>query len=517
MALRLRGKKCSFLICTLLLIVLILYVVFLRNATTSDAFNDVGSKDSAQLARNLILHYAGSNPAKLGLNITGVNRTSSKEPAPQTQNASEARPVTFPFMDEGKGWSDGFCNEFLSNRFKVLMTPCDKESSRVLCYGSPYDDKMGTCIIKKLAIDTKKFYKIMSDDRDAVQTSSSMWLLREDTPNVNPCPQPDFAPMEPLMMGGDYVKRLAKTSILTVPQGECKKMIPGTTFLFMGFHDHIYFKYLSWYSLHNGILNYEEETGRRPTKIIRIPQRKSEFLFPEYEKKLFPEANVTSFEELSSSNEGIMCFEQVIITPWAYSTNAFRCKMADAISRLRNRCYKCNSRGLPGTRFATFRRRSLSACGITEDAQDKDRPKSIVVQIRKAYNRFPGDEAHTFQRVLENGRELVDGLKKAFPSVAVHTMYAEDLSICEQIKMVYNCDLFTGIHGAGLVHLWWLRDDAKILELVPRSQLANPTFKMLSALTGRQYHEYTRVRGSQYFVSVDVGDVINEVKKLNIF
>lgn len=509
MALRLRGKKCSLLICALLFVVLGLYLVFLRNAAASDA-TDLKDSDlhfTRNLVRNYVLQNYGTNTQS---NSTTGNHTSSSKGSPPTQS--------FPFVDEGKGWSDAFCNEFLSNRFKVPMTPCGEDSSRVLCYGSPYDDKMGTCILKELAIDLKKFFQTMRDDRDSVQTSNSMWLLRGEQPSVNPCPNPQFDPMEPLMMGGDYVKRLAKTSILSVPQEKCERVIPGTTFLYMGFHDHIYFKYLSWYSLHNGILNFEEETGRKPTMIIRIPQQKNQFLFPEYERKLFPEANVTSFEQLSTSNEATMCFEQVIITPWAYSTNAFRCKMADAISRLRSRCYNCNSRGLPGTRFATFRRRSLNACGITDNGSlDDNRSKSIVLQIRKAYDRFPGDQAHKFQRVLENGKELADALKRAFPFLVVHMMYAEDLPICEQIKMVYECDLFMGIHGAGLVHLWWLRDDASTLELVPRSQMANPTFKMLSALTGRQYHEYSRVKGNQHFVSVDVEDVVNEVKKLNIF
>ena len=92
-------------------------------------------------------------------------------------------------------------------------------------------------------------------------------------------------------------------------------------------------------------------------------------------------------------------------------------------------------------------------------------------------------------------------------------MHGEDLGICEQISLVHNTDILIGVHGAGLVHLWWLQDHALLFELVPRSQLSNPTFKMLSTLTGRRYYSYTSVKGGDKKVTVDEKDVIKRLKK----
>ena len=421
-----------------------------------------------------------------------------------------------PFMDEGQTWKDPFCDEFLSNKFSVKMTPCDPDSKRVLCYGSPFDDKMGSCFIHELAMDPVKFHSVMSSNRDSVQGSNSLWLVRNNG-NINPCTTPIFDPMEKYMVGGDYVKRLAKTSILSTPLSKCDKWINGTTFVFMGFDSHIYFKYLSWFSLHNGIINYENHSGKKPSLIIRIPEGSGSFTHADYEKKLFSETTIMSLGDFSHDNTVTTCFEDVIITPWAYSTSAFRCKMADAIGRLRNRCYNCNSRGLPGTRYSSFRRRALAACSIPEVYPDPIEkmatPRKIVLEIRKPYMRHDDDDLNKFHRTLVNHKELLNGLKKGFPGTTVQGMIAEDLSLCDQIKMVHDADVLLGVHGAGLVHLWWLQDHALLFEMVPLSQLGNPSFKMLSTLTGKRYHEYRKLKGSEMEVIVNVGDLIHELKK----
>ena len=442
-----------------------------------------------------------------------VNSLNTDPPTTAATSSSSS----FLFTDEGQSWKDPFCDEFLSNKFSVKMTPCDSDSNRVLCYGSPYDDKMGSCFIKNIAMDPVKFYSIMYTNRDSVETSNSLWLVRSEGEG-NPCTKPVFDPMEKYMVGGDYVKRLAKTSVLSVPKSKCEKWINGTTFLFMGFDSHIYFKYLSWFSLHNGIINYETHTRKKPSLIIRIPQTKDVFTHADYEKNLFPETTIMSLGEFSAANTHTTCFEEVIITPWAYSTSAFRCKMADAISRLRNRCYNCNSRGLPGTRYLSFRRRAIAACSIEETYPDPvetkgSSPKKIVVEIRKPYMRHKEDSLNTFHRTLINPGSLLEGLRQGFPNATVESMMAEDLPLCDQIKMAHDADVLIGVHGAGMVHGWWLQDHALLFELVPRSQVSNPSFKMLSALTGKRYYDYGNVKGGEMEVIVDANDIVKELKK----
>ena len=67
----------------------------------------------------------------------------------------------------------------------------------------------------------------------------------------------------------------------------------------------------------------------------------------------------------------------------------------------------------------------------------------------------------------------------------------EDLPICEQIRYAHDADVLIGVHGAGLVHLWWIQEEALMFEFVPKYKISNPTFKELSALVGRNYYSVT--------------------------
>ena len=87
----------------------------------------------------------------------------------------------------------------------------------------------------------------------------------------------------------------------------------------------------------------------------------------------------------------------------------------------------------------------------------------------------------------------------------------EALDICTQIGLAHDADVVMGVHGAGLVHLWWLQEDSLIVELNPTFQTGNPSFKMLSTLSGRNYASVT-AQGSQHLVTVNVDSVINLLK-----
>ena len=417
-------------------------------------------------------------------------------------------------IDKGEAWpKNSFCDEFLSHRFKVDVSPCKDEGSlRIKCFGSPFDDKMGSCTISNLAIDMPKYHTIMSGRRESVVDSNALWLVRDHV-GINPCPRTDYSRIERAMAGGDWVKQMAKAASLSVPKGECQEWIEGTTFFYVGFDVHIYFKFLSWYSLHNGVANLES-SGVIPNNIIRLPETDNKFLFPEFEKRLFPEASVYSLEEFSKMKNGIVCFRNVVSVPWAFSSTPFRCKMADAAYRLRSKCYNCNSRGLPGTRFQSFRRRVLNACSLTDTPRKNNEIKTIVIQLRKQYHRFIGDNPSKFSRVLKNPNELITALQKNFPSAEVVSVYPEDLSLCEQVRHTHEADVLLGVHGAGLVHLWWMQEKALLFEFVPRSQLANPTFKMLSALTGKNYYGFSRVGGGEKEVIVNIDQAMKELKKV---
>ena len=484
-----------------------LYLTMLASRLGVDnASNRIRSFEEGELASVATRQYiATSHPTHLS------TRWNTSEPPHKEPLSNPFNSINNGARNGGTNWKDFFCRDFFSNRFTVNMTPCAGQTERVNCYGSPHDDKMGSCVIQGLAMDTAQFYQIMFEDKDSVKTSHSLWL---DSKQLL-CPEPNFSLMEKKMVGGDYVKRLAETAVVTTPQSRCGKWINGTTFIFMGFDDHIYFKYLSWFSLHNGINNHKSITGSTPSLIIRIPELKGNYTHIDYEQRLFPETTLLSLKEFSQQNKGTVCFEKVVITPWAYSTNVFRCKMSDSARRLRNKCYSCNGNGLTSTPFMTFRRRALAACSIIELTSAATKPpqvKDIVLQVRKPYIRRLGDSLKRFNRVMANPEEVVEGLKSSFPGANVHVMVAEDMSLCDQLRMVYNTDVLIGIHGAGLVHLWWLQDHALLFEIVPPKQKSNPSFKMLATVTGRRYYGYERLKRSEKSIILDVNEIVAEIK-----
>jgi hypothetical protein len=363
--------------------------------------------------------------------------------------------------------------------------------------------------MKGVAVDVNK----LANKMNAIENSKAIWLLSSEEYKV--CPKPDFSGLKRYIVKEDFVSTVAKASVMTYPQtSKCSQWINGTTFMFIGFDVHIYFKFLSWFSLFNGIVNEQINTLTSPSLIIRLPETKFTFLFPEFEQRLFNEATVIPLTDFARTNAGsILCFEKIITTPTAFATNAFRCKQTETKSKLRKKCYGCNSRSYNGTRFHQFRQKVLSACGL----KDNDKPtrgiNRIVIQIRKPYARFEGDIPNKLHRVLENPESFVEDIKNGFPTANVSTMVAENMGICDQVAMVHGADVLIGIHGAGLVHLWWLQDHGLLFELVPRSQLSNPSFKMLATLTGRRYFEYKNVKGSEKLVKLDSKDVINTLKE----
>ncbi len=105
--------------------------------------------------------------------------------------------------------------------------------------------------------------------------------------------------------------------------------------------------------------------------------------------------------------------------------------------------------------------------------------RRITLISRKPYERWQGDQANAnFRRVLENENQLVLALNKLnSPKANVTVVHLEQMDICEQVRAASESDVLMGVHGAGLVHLWWLRDDAAIVELEPNNQRSNPSFR----------------------------------------
>ena len=117
-------------------------------------------------------------------------------------------------------------------------------------------------------------------------------------------------------------------------------------------------------------------------------------------------------------------------------------------------------------------------------------PLNVVMIKRKPYLRHQLDHPSMFQRILSNEQQLIAALMEHISRNLVNltTVYMEELDICEQVRVAHKADIIIGVHGAGLVHLWWMRDTGVVLELVPPSKLSWPTYKVLASLTSRNYY-----------------------------
>ena len=223
-------------------------------------------------------------------------------------------------------------------------------------------------------------------------------------------------------------------------------------------------------------------------------------IFPEFDDTLFP--GTINLNDLLNA---VVCFKKVVTVPNYLSCPLFRCKMN---GNIRTKCFECDGKQLTGSPYFSFRERTLKACNLTDGRPEKQLNTTLVVVSRKPYQRFPTDSEEKFNRVLTNENELLNVLKKNFPKSTIDVVHLEDLPICEQIRHAYKADVMLGVHGAGLVHFWWLKEDALALEMEPSFELGNRTFRMLTTLTGRQYHR-VQMSGTSKSVCVKPSEVAN--------
>ena len=103
----------------------------------------------------------------------------------------------------------------------------------------------------------------------------------------------------------------------------------------------------------------------------------------------------------------------------------------------------------------------------------------FLILLEKSFNSF-NEADKNFHRILENEDQLVDALQSDSNdlNLQVEVVHLETMEICEQIVKAASSDILMGVHGAGLVHVWWLaKKHATLIEIEPSSQTANPSFR----------------------------------------
>jgi capsular polysaccharide biosynthesis protein len=118
-------------------------------------------------------------------------------------------------------------------------------------------------------------------------------------------------------------------------------------------------------------------------------------------------------------------------------------------------------------------------------------------------------------RFITNEREVIDVLA----SLGFKTIYFEDYSLEDQIKLTYNCKNLIGLHGANLTNLMFMKFDSNILELRNEGDIKNNYYYSLASSFSLNYFylqcKSNATENDQTFnINVDIEKLIVLTKKM---
>ena len=360
-----------------------------------------------------------------------------------------------------------FCDTFILNTYSDKVPVCDES---IQCHKSSFTSMMVKCTVHNILLRSSHIL-------DA-EFSQKFYLLSTERNTSDLCPQPTLQSLSAAMESVDYMyislAHMAGNS--PVQMDNCFHLKKKVAFFFMEDFTHIYFGFLGYYSLYKSI----EDSGLQKGEytIVTIPKypKKAVNTFKSFEEILFPDVHRISHYSTPT------CIDRAIFVPYAYYTVPFRCKR-DA--HLVPYCTECTGEKYSKP-YASFRSKVLEACGLSDSVISEERRLRTMKRF-VLVSRTPLDRKRPTERIVVNEKELVKAIGREFPSVNLTVVHMEKLGVCQQVELAHKTDVLMGPHGAGLVHLWWMQDDAVTLEFEPDYKRNNPTFRVLSALTGRRY------------------------------
>lgn len=382
------------------------------------------------------------------------------------------------------------CSNYFGKQYTEKLLVCSKPhiGESVMCEKNPVSKMMAKCTIHGFVLEKFPMTRAQPKLRTDVIKVRQLENERRN------CQSPSLSQLYGSTEETDHVRQLVKKVLQKKPlrASGCRVRLKETVYLFGGDH-HIYFRFLGWYNLFKTIYYDRSKTYR----IIRFTEDHD---FANVEKRLFPAvislSNLTSFP---------VCIEKAVLVPRSFASTPFRCKM-----ELLGFCSDCLSLGFDEPTFLKFREAMLKACSIDTRVNEGLKARNMLIILRKPYKRYSGDVGN-FERVMTNEVELLRALRSNFTMFNIVPVHMEDLTLCEQINVSAAANVFMGVHGAGMSHLWWTPKGATILEFMPDYKSGKPSFEVLSQLIRANYIKL-RVAGEQK-ITVDVDEVIDILKR----
>ena len=375
-------------------------------------------------------------------------------------------------------WSrNDFCHEHIIRTFADDNVPiCSGQDDSIQCSGARHSENMATCSFRGLSMRPKEMIGAFRSDEDkGAMNDFTMNLIGRGS-----CPRGNVKQLEK-RTSAPIPTKLVK-HIIDAPRtedSECDKWIEKPALLHVSNAVHIYFKFLDLYNVHKAA--FDEGLHDNEYVVVRIgnlANDRLDYMHAEFEEKLFGMSDVRLID-LAKEGVGTVCFKNAVMVPNAYASVPFRCKME---SSTRKKCIECAGPKDVEHPMVTFSQRVRRTCGLHTEQSTAETNTTIVTLIsRKPYTRWKGDAADkNFHRVLENEDELVSALESASKNLNFQfdVVRLESMAICEQVTKSASSDILIGVHGAGLVHLWWLaKEHSTVIELEPTTQATNPSFR----------------------------------------
>ena len=106
------------------------------------------------------------------------------------------------------------------------------------------------------------------------------------------------------------------------------------------------------------------------------------------------------------------------------------------------------------------------------NVSDSYNPKKIIFEVRS------GDRRNILN---------LEDIKKSFTDLDVEFVDMASLSFKEQIEKVFNAGIFIAQHGAGLTNSIFMRQEAKVIELLPETYSDYDAYQMFVSMFGGNY------------------------------
>ncbi|MGC8765417.1 MAG: glycosyltransferase family 61 protein [Brevinematia bacterium] len=121
-----------------------------------------------------------------------------------------------------------------------------------------------------------------------------------------------------------------------------------------------------------------------------------------------------------------------------------------------------------------------------------------VVREEKIRLYISREKANT--RKLKNEKELFEILKKYnFIKICM-----EDLSFEEQYRLASKAEMLIGLHGAGLTHMLWMKENSKVMEIRAEGDNKNNCYFALASALGLQYYYFLAKKVDKDYFLIDL-------------